>query len=150
MGMTGFYGKLIPTYAKVAAPLTKYLNGNKEDHFVLDSEAIDAHELLKLAVTTAPVLALPHKDGAYVLETGASASQLDVQLLQSQPDGSYRSLGFWSRNCNRADLNYSPTEREALAIVWGVKKYRPYLERAKLVVRSDHQALRWLFFSLLH
>jgi hypothetical protein len=60
-------------------------------------------------------------------------------------DGSYRPLGFWSRNCNSAEMNYSPTEREALEIVWGVKKCRLYLERNKFVVRSDHQALRLLF-----
>ena len=145
LGMTGFYRKFIPTYAKVAAPLTKYLKGDRDDTFELDAEAIRAHEKLKLAVTSAPVLALPNKEGEYVLETDASASQLGVQLLQLQPDGSSRPLGFWSRNCNPAELNYSPTEREALAIVWGIKKCRPYLERTKFVVRSDHQALRWLF-----
>jgi hypothetical protein len=127
LGMTGFYRKFIPAYAKIAAPLSKYLKGDRDDHFELDNEAINAHEFLKLAVTTAPVLALPNKDGAYVLETDASASQLGVQLLQAQLDGSYRPLGFWSRNCNPAEFNYSPTKREALAIVWGVKKCRLYL-----------------------
>jgi hypothetical protein len=80
-----------------------------------------------------------------VLETDASAAQLGVQLLQVQADGSYRPLGYWSRHCTPPEWNYSPIEREALAIVWGVNKCRPYLERTKVVVRSDHQALRWLF-----
>jgi RNase H-like domain found in reverse transcriptase/Reverse transcriptase (RNA-dependent DNA polymerase) len=117
LGMTGFYRKFIPAYAKIAAPLTRYLKDDRDDYFELYHEAINALELLKLAVTTAPVLALPNKDGAYVLETDASASQLGVQLLQAQSDGSYRPSGFLSRNCNPAELNYSPTEREALAIV---------------------------------
>jgi RNase H-like domain found in reverse transcriptase len=106
---------------------------------------MQAHIQLKEAIVTAPVLALPRKQGAYVLETDASAAQLGVQLLQQQEDKSYRPLGYWSRQCNAAERNYSPTEREALAIVWGIKVCRPYLERTSFVVRSDHQALRWLF-----
>jgi hypothetical protein len=85
--------------------------------FELDAKGIKEHEQLKLAVTTAPALALPNKNGAYVLETDASASQLGVKLLQAQQDGSYMPLGYWSRNCNPAELNYSPIEREDLAIV---------------------------------
>ena len=145
LGMTGFYRKFVPSYAKVAAPLTLFLKGDTDESFELDADALAAHEQLKIAITSAPVLALPNKEGAYVLETDASAAQLGVQLLQAQTDGSYRPLGYWSRHCTPPELNYSPTEREALAIVWGVKKCRPYLERTRFVVRSDHQALRWLF-----
>ena len=127
LGMTGFYRKFIPIYAKVAAPLTKYLKGDRDETFELDADALQAHADLKLAITSAPVLALPNKDGAFVLETDASAAQLGVQLLQTQPDGSYRPLGYWSRHCTPPELNYSPTEREALACVWGIKKCRTYL-----------------------
>jgi RNase H-like domain found in reverse transcriptase len=91
------------------------------------------------------VLALPRKGGTYILDTDASAAQLGVQLSQLQEDGKPRPLGFWSRKCSAAEQNYSPTEREALEIVWGVKICRPYLERTRFVVRTDHQALRWLF-----
>ena len=79
------------------------------------------------------------------METDASECQLGVQLLQEQPDKSFRPLGFWSRQSNSAERNYSPTEREALAIVWAVKICRPHVERTSFLVRTDHQALRWLF-----
>jgi transposase InsO family protein len=147
LGMTGFYRKFIENYARKAAPLTRYLKDDVTEPFELDQEAIIAHEALKTAVTTAPVLALPNSRGKYILETDASASQLGVQLLQEQDDATLRPVGFWSRQCNSAEKNYSPTEREALAIVWGVKMCRPYVERTKFKVRSDHQALRWLFTS---
>jgi hypothetical protein len=129
----------------LAAPLNKYLTGEQPETFDLDETALSSHAALKMAVTTAPVLALPRKEGRYIVEADASASQLGAQLLQEQEDGSYRPLGYWSRQCNAAERNYSPTEREALAIVWAVKLCRPYLERTKFLVRSDHQALRWLF-----
>jgi hypothetical protein len=63
----GFYRKYIPSYAKVEAPLTKYLKGDQDETFELDRDAMYAHESLKSAITSAPVLALPNKDGVYVL-----------------------------------------------------------------------------------
>ena len=105
LGMTGFYRKFVPSYAKVAAPLTLFLKGDTDESFELDADALAAHEQLKIAITSAPVLALPNKEGAYVLETDASAAQLGVQLLKAQADSSYRPLGYWSPHCTPPELN---------------------------------------------
>jgi RNase H-like domain found in reverse transcriptase len=145
LGMTGFYRKFIPNYAKVSAPLNRFLKADQSETFELDEAAIDAHSLFKQAIENSPMLALPRAQGVYVLETDASAAQLGVVLLQEQEDGNFRPLGYWSRHCTKAEQNYSPMESEALAIVWGIKMCRPYLERTHFIVRSDHQALRWLF-----
>jgi RNase H-like domain found in reverse transcriptase len=145
LGMCGVYRRFIPGYAKVAAALTRYLKDDIPDSFELDDAAVHAHSKLKDSITTAPILALPRPRGLYVLEADASAAQLGVQLLQQQPDESLRPIGFWSRQYTTAECNYPPTEREALAIVWGVRICRPYLDRTRFRVHSDHQALRWLF-----
>jgi hypothetical protein len=113
--------------------------------FVLDSDAIQAHADLKTAITAAPILALPRATSLHVLEADASASQPGVQLLQEQPYRYSRPVGFWSRQCNQAECNYSPTEREALSIMWGIRMRRPYLEYTRFRVHSDHQALRCVF-----
>jgi transposase InsO family protein len=145
LGLTGVYRRFIENYAKVAAPLTRYLKTEKGDASTLDEEALIAHEKLKDAVTSAPVLALPRPGAKMILETDASNEQLGVQLLQGDDDRTFRPVGFWSRQCNKAECNYSATEKEALAVVWGIKVCRPYLENMPFIVRSDHQALRWLF-----
>ena len=54
LGMTGLYLKFIPTYAKVVAPLTRYLKGDQEDQFDLDAESLTAHDRLKVSITSAP------------------------------------------------------------------------------------------------
>ncbi|GFV34898.1 retrovirus-related Pol polyprotein from transposon 17.6 [Trichonephila clavipes] len=43
-----------------------------------------------------------------------------------------------------AECNYSTTEREALAVVWALKKFRGYIEGTEITVASDHQPLKWL------
>ncbi|XP_037298663.1 uncharacterized protein LOC119190566 [Manduca sexta] len=43
-----------------------------------------------------------------------------------------------------AERNYTTTEREALAVVWAVGKFRGYIEGAQIIVKSDHQPLKWL------
>ena len=52
--------------------------------------------------------------------------------------------GYWSKTLNSAEQNYSATERECYSVVWAITTLRPYIEGQKFVVRTDHDALRWL------
>lgn len=45
---------------------------------------------------------------------------------------------------NSAERNYSATEREALALIEGIKKFQPYLQSRQFTVVTDHSSLRWL------
>jgi hypothetical protein len=71
LGMTGYCRRFTKTYSVVAAPLNKYLKGDREETFNLDAEALQAHKALKKEISTAPVLALPNKTGRYVIEADA-------------------------------------------------------------------------------
>ena len=90
------------------------------------------------------MLALPRRDGHLTLDTDACARQLGCVLLQTQPDGTDRPLGYWSRSLSSAERNYDTTERECLAVVWSVLLLRPYLVGTRFTVRTDHSPLKWL------
>ncbi|GFW07664.1 hypothetical protein TNCV_3917971 [Trichonephila clavipes] len=53
-------------------------------------------------------------------------------------------IEFASRLLTPAERNYSTTEREALAVVWALKKFRGYIEGTEITVASDHQPRKWL------
>jgi len=58
--------------------------------------------------------------------------------------GSERVVGYGSRKLNAAEQNYNVTEREALAVVWGMKHFRPYLYGQRFKVLTDHRPITFL------
>jgi hypothetical protein len=52
---------------------------------------------------------------------------------------------YASRTLNDAQLNYSTTEKELLAVVFALDKFRSYLLGSKIIIFSDHAALKYLF-----
>ena len=54
-----------------------------------------------------------------------------------------RVIGYWSRVLQSAERNYSPTEREALALKEGLIKFQPYLEGERIFAVTDHATLIW-------
>ena len=92
-----------------------------------------AFDHLKEILTTAPVLAFPNYQLPFFLYVDASAYGLGDTLGQQQPNGSYP-----------RDRNFSATEREALAVLDGIKQYHHYLYGRKFFIVTDHHSLKWL------
>jgi RNase H-like domain found in reverse transcriptase/Reverse transcriptase (RNA-dependent DNA polymerase)/Integrase zinc binding domain/Integrase core domain len=139
------YRKFVPNFAEVAAPLTKALKKDTPEQVNVTEEVQTAFATLKQRLTSPPLLSLPTRDSKFVLETDASNVAIGAALLVELADGTTQPAAFYSRSLTAAERNYSVTEREALAVVWGVKQTRPYVERTKFKIRTDHSALRWLF-----
>ena len=144
LGLCGVYRRFVPNYATIAKPLTALTKKGSAETFSLTPDQYDAFEALKSSLTSPPTLSLPREGRPYAIETDASDSQIGCVLQQSDENGIWHPLGYWSRQLNAAEHNYSATEKEALAIVWAVTHLRPYVERTHFIVRTDHSSLQWL------
>ncbi len=91
------------------------------------------------------MLALPKNGRHYSLDTDASANQIGAALFQTQENGERKPIGFWSRTLTSAEQHYSATEKECLAIVFGIQISIPYLQGEKFTVFTDPNNLRGLF-----
>jgi transposase InsO family protein len=144
LGLCGVYRRFVPGYAALAKPLTMLTKKGWPELFKLSDEQRRAFDSLKHHLLTPPTLSLPRAGRPYAIDTDASDGQIGCVLQQKDDEGQYHPLGYWSRQLNAAERNYSATEKEALAIVWAVTHLRPYLERTHFVVRTDHSSLQWL------
>ena len=66
-------------------------------------------------------------------------------MLGQKQDKLFRAIYYASQTLNEAQLNYTTTEKEILAVVFACDKYWSYLIGTKLIVFTDHVALRYLF-----
>ena len=78
-----------------------------------------------------------------MLETDASRIGISAILMQDTPEGRVV-IGYASRVVRDAEVNYNISELECLAVVWGVKHFRPYLFGRPFSVLTDDSALTWL------
>lgn len=75
--------------------------------------------------------------------TDASNEGISVTLGQIQNNREV-AIAYAGRDFNAAEKNYSTTEREALAAIFGIKKFEPYLYGRKFILHTDHHSLKWL------
>lgn len=136
-----WYRRFIANFADVSRPLTNLLKKNITWKWGPNEQ--DAFDQLKLALTSTPVLQQNNGSKPYILRTDASAYALSAVLLQTHDDQEHP-IEFASRLLTSAERNYSTTEREALAVVWSLSKFRGYLDSSSVIVATDHQPLKWL------
>ena len=142
LGHAGFYRRFIKDFSKIAKPLCNLLA--KDASFVFDEECLQAFETLKQSLTSAPVIKTPNWNLPFEIMCDASDYAIGAVLGQRQ-DKLPSVIYYASKTFNDAQLNYSTTEKELLAVVFALDKFRSYLLGSKVVIFTDHAALKYLF-----
>ncbi|KAM1286038.1 hypothetical protein ACFX2J_000130 [Malus domestica] len=141
LGHAGFYRRFMKDFSKISRPLCRLLQ--KDVSFDMNKECVVAFNKLKELLSTAPVIMPP--DWSLPFELMCDASDYAVRAVLGQRVNKVPYVIYYaSRTLNDAQLNYSTTEKEFLAVVFALEKFRSYLIGTKIIVFSDHAALKYL------
>ena len=141
LGLCNYYRRFVEGFAQVASPLNKLTRKNFP--FVWSSECQTAFVELKRRLCAPPILAYPNFSLPFHLYTDASQTAIGYILGQTV-EGREVVIAYGGRELSLAEKRYSTTEREALAVVEGIKRYQPYFSSHKFFVHTDHGSLSWL------
>jgi len=141
LGFTNFYQQFIYNFSHIAKLLNE-LKGKKE--WKWEEEHQKVFEKLKEKITSQPVLSLPKRERKFRVETDASGHTTGGMLSQEQ-DGKWKPMAFLSRTMQPAERNYKIYDKELLAIVEALAKWRQYLLDAMepFKVWMDHKNLKY-------
>ena len=143
MGTMSFYRKFIRDFAAIAVPLTDMLKRRASEKLNWDEQSIDSFNKLRLSLVTRPILNLPDNSKTFCLRTDASSVGIGAVLFQ-YTDDIPMPVAYASKKLLSRERNYAVIERECLAIVWGVEKFKMYLYGKLFVIETDHQPLAHL------
>ena len=141
LGLCGYYRQFVEHFSHIVEPLNRLTSSSVK--FEWTKKCQEAFDMLKMRLTSAPILALPIDNGQYILDTDASGVALGAVLSQVQ-EGVVRVIAYGAKTLSAAQRNYCVTRRELLAVVHFLKKYRCYLLGAKFKLRTDHASLTYL------
>ena len=141
LGHAGFYRRFIQNFSKIAKPLYKLLE--KDAKFEWDAECQQRFEELKAYLTTAPIVRAPNWQLPY--EVMCDASDLAVgAVLGQRAEGKPYVVYYSSKTLNEDQRNYITTEKELLAMVYALDKFRAYLIGFDIIIFTDHPTLKYL------
>ena len=143
LGLLNFYSRFLPNHSTKLAPLHKLLQKNTP--WKWESEQQEAFEIAKASLSSSTCLT--HYDPAKSLVVSCDASSYGVGavLAHELTDGSTQPIAYASRSLSPAEKNYAQIDREGLAIIFAVVKFRQYLLGRKFTIKTDHKPLTQLF-----
>ncbi|XP_022818470.1 uncharacterized protein K02A2.6-like [Spodoptera litura] len=142
IGMVMYYGKFVKNVSTVLAPLYNLLRVGVQ--FSWSKECQDAFTKVKNLLASSDVLMHYTPELPVILTTDASSVGIGAVISHASAHGE-RPVAYASRSLTQAERGYSQIDREALAIVFGIRKFHQYLYGRKFILRTDHKPLTYIF-----
>ena len=141
LGHAGFYRRFIRDFSKITKPLCNLLHVDQAFEFT--SECKVAFEKIKNALVTAPIVVAP--DWSLPFEVMCDASDWAVgAVLGQKREKIFHPIYYASKTLIDAQINYTTTEKELLPVVFAFDRFRSYLVGTKVIVHTDHSAIKYL------
>ncbi|CAN6455286.1 unnamed protein product [Victoria cruziana] len=141
LGHVGFYRRFIQDFSKISHPLCELLA--KDVSFVFSEECLRSFNRLKEALVSAPILRAPDWNLDFEIMCDASDYAIGA-ILGQRVDRKPVVIYYASKSLVDAQLNYTTTEKEMLAVVFALEKFRSYILGSRVIIYTDHAALKYL------
>lgn len=143
LGVVNFYRRFLPNVSTVLHPLHRLLRADTE--FKWTSDCSMAVESLKNSIVSENCLA--HFNASFKTKLTVDASPVGVGAVLSQMNekGEERPVEFASRTLTDTEKRYSQIDREAVSILFGVKKFHQYLYGRPFALVMDNKPLHHIF-----
>ena len=139
LGMVNYYAKFVSNYSTVTHPLNELLRDNVD--WKWSDREQKGFDTLKEKLSDAPVLTHLSEKLPLKLDTDASNYGIGAVISHIYPSGEERPIAYASRTLNKSERNYPQIKKEALSIVFGVRKFHQYLYGRKFILVTDHKPL---------
>ena len=143
LGMLNYYSKFLKNMSSLLGPMHALLKKNAR--WLWTRECQKSFEDSKIRLLSAYLLVHFDTEKKIILICDASQYGIGAVMAHIMEDGSERPIAFASRTLAPAEKKYSQIEKEALGVVFGVKKFHRYLFGHKFIIANDHQPLKRLF-----
>lgn len=144
LGMVNFMGSFIPDLSEISEPLRRISGSTRT--FEWGQEQETAFEKMKeIVAKEVHTRGFFNENDITWLYTDASPVGLGAVLIQERESGEKVPIGFASKALSATEAKYPQTQREALAVVWGVERFHYYLIGREFHLVVDHQPLAFIF-----
>ena len=143
LGAVGYYRRYLPDLSTIIAPLDK-LRGVKVPWRWTEVEQ-SAFCKLKALLSSEHVVACYNPQLPVKVESDASAVGLGAVISHIFPDGSEKPIEYASRKLSKSECRYSQIDKEALGIIWAVRRFHYYLYGREFELVTDHMPLTHIF-----
>jgi hypothetical protein len=163
LNLSTYYKRFIKDFLKTTTPLYKLTEGLPKKGVLVSwgNDQDEAFNNLKNHLTKTVLLHYPKPFCPFVLDTDAPGQNIGA-VLQQDPEAkpmdkdfnledysknvktsSLKPIAYKSHKLSKTEQNYSAQERELLAIVHGLKHFRGYIEGLPILIRTDHESLKY-------
>ena len=109
--------------------------------FKWGKEEEESFNILRQALYNSPILQYSDSNKPFTVTTDASGFAIGA-VLSHEVQNMDLPVAYLSLALTGPELNYSSTEKERLAVLYAIAKFRPYLYRRKFTLMSDHEPLK--------
>ncbi|CAD6196084.1 unnamed protein product [Caenorhabditis auriculariae] len=143
LGMISYYGQFIPNIKALRGPLDRLLVQDEDWRWTRIEER--CFQKLKDVLSSDLNLVHFHPKHQIVLAADASEYGIGTVISHIMPDGTEKPIAHAARSLTETEKKYSQIEKEALALIFGVKKFHKFIYGRRFTLRTDHKPLLSIF-----